>query len=166
MTSPVSEFAFLDLDLDDEEELTLPSVPEWLKWARCAEGDADPKLFDVPEAGQSPASVIEQLRAAWQFCSVCPVRAKCSEYGEELEAEGVWGGDLRSFVSEGRWRARKTREIVIILARYDSGAGYARAMGYRLPRNTELRSVFLAGVEARRAAHVLLPISHRVDVSV
>lgn len=61
----------------------LPSPPEWVADALCAQ--TDPELF-FPEKG-------EPARPAKKVCASCDVRAQCLAWAlETQQRHGIWGG--------------------------------------------------------------------------
>lgn len=78
-----------------------------LAWRRDAEcRDLDPNLFfPVGVTGDA----LDQIEAAKQICSACPVREECLEFAITSNQEfGVWGGtsEEERRVLRRQWRAR------------------------------------------------------------
>lgn len=75
--------------------LVLPTPPEWVTDAVCAQTDPDAWF---PDKGGSTAS-------AKRICAGCPVRERCLAYAmERRERFGIWGG-----LSERERRALRHR---------------------------------------------------------
>lgn len=97
--------------------IAIESPKSWdahLAWRQDAEcRDLDPNLF-FP-IGVTGAAV-EQIAAAKDICSACPVRAECLEFAITTNQEfGVWGGtseDERR-VLRRQWRARMRSQKTI-----------------------------------------------------
>lgn len=62
---------------------------DWRMRASCKEA-TDPDVF-FPIGSTGPA--LDQIEAAKQICTPCPVRARCLDWALETHQEtGVWGG--------------------------------------------------------------------------
>jgi Transcription factor WhiB len=59
----------------------------WTAEAECRRHADDAEYF-------TEASTFEEADLALSVCADCPVRAACLSYGQELRADGVWGGRL------------------------------------------------------------------------
>lgn len=72
------------------ESTTFDPVPKmgWRERAAC--GDAGPDDF-FPKRGENLRTVLER---AEKWCSGCPVRRECREYGK-TQQDGIWGGLVR-----------------------------------------------------------------------
>jgi WhiB family redox-sensing transcriptional regulator len=57
--------------------------PDWMYHAACR--GMDVSLF-MPERGD-----VDAVEQAIKTCNICPVRAKCLEYGRH-QRYGIWGG--------------------------------------------------------------------------
>ena len=65
-----------------------PPSLDWMSRGACRR--EDPELFFPAElAGLVP---LEQISAARDVCSRCPVRPSCLSYAVRIRPDGVWGG--------------------------------------------------------------------------
>ena len=77
----------------------LTVTTDWRALAECR--DSDPTLF-FPVGSTGPA--VDQIAAAKEICSSCPVNEDCLQYALESNQEaGVWGG----YAEDERRRLRK-----------------------------------------------------------
>ena len=73
---------------------------EWTKHASCR---VIPHLADQFTEVTSLAEARDGIRV----CARCPVRGECLEYGRDIDADGVWGGEL---LRRGHIRSRRSPE--------------------------------------------------------
>ena len=70
----------------------LARVFEWMDRASCFGMSKESSDVFFPKTRQQ----IDEM--AWvPICMQCPVRVQCSNWGEEIDGEGVFGGDFRTF---------------------------------------------------------------------
>jgi Transcription factor WhiB len=76
-----------------------PAPGAWTRQAACSQ-------FPGLAASFTEVASFEEAATGLTICSDCPVRLACLQYGQRLEADGVWGGQL---LSHGRPRLRSVR---------------------------------------------------------
>jgi WhiB family redox-sensing transcriptional regulator len=72
----------------------------WKARAACAD---TPTAIFYPEPGDSPA-------VAYAVCKACPVRAECSQAGEQ-EQFGIWGGRSAASLRRRRRHAKRNTPV-------------------------------------------------------
>lgn len=73
-------------------------APRWVADAACTPGDTA-ELDPIVGGRPTRAELAVRTEAARSLCAHCPVLADCAARGDELGAEGVWGGALRYHVA-------------------------------------------------------------------